>query len=51
MFVDMIKIMYYACVHGNNYFNESGHRADAWCWLFKFEDLEVNSFNNIKIFL
>lgn len=42
--------MYYACAHGHNYFDKSGNRADAWCWLFKYEDLQVNSFNNIKIF-
>lgn len=41
--------MYYACAHGHNYLDKSGNRADAWCWLFKYEDLKVNGFNNIKI--
>lgn len=34
--------MYNACAHGFYYLDEEGMKADAWCWLFTFEDFKVS---------
>lgn len=40
----MIQIMYYACAYSfdNLYSDKDTYEKHAWCWLFRFEDLEVN---------
>ncbi|VVC37611.1 Histidine phosphatase superfamily,Histidine phosphatase superfamily, clade-2 [Cinara cedri] len=38
---EIVRSMYYACVHGFYQYDASGNKTDAWCHLFDFDDLQM----------